>query len=160
MELHVGTKVINAKPMTRLEYNVFRGWTMPENENGDDEGFLVEYLDGGQANTEEYDGYVSWSPKEVFVNAYKASGSMGFGAAIELLKNGCKMARKGWNGKGMYLLYLDDGYSNSQFQVHERQGMTVGTLNPWIGMNTANNQFVPWTASQTDMLSEDWEIVA
>ena len=39
--------------------------------NGDDEGYLVEYTDGGKANTPQYDGYVSWSPKDVFERAYK-----------------------------------------------------------------------------------------
>lgn len=64
-------KIINAKPMTRIEYNMFRGWTLPENENGEDEGYLVEYTDGGKANTDQYKGYVSWSPKDVFERAYK-----------------------------------------------------------------------------------------
>ena len=40
------TKAVNAKPMMRQEYNDFRGWQLPENENGADEGYLVEYQDG------------------------------------------------------------------------------------------------------------------
>jgi len=71
MKKYVGMKIINAKPMTRIEYNMFRGWTLPENENGEDEGYLVEYTDGGKANTDQYKGYVSWSPKDVFERAYK-----------------------------------------------------------------------------------------
>lgn len=59
-------KVVNAKPMTRAEYNAFRGWELPADENGDDAGFLVEYIDGGQAKTTEYAGYVSWSPVAAF----------------------------------------------------------------------------------------------
>lgn len=71
MKRYIGTKVINAKPMNRLEYNEFRGWTLPADENGADEGYLVEYVDGGKPNTPQYAGYVSWSPKEQFEKAYK-----------------------------------------------------------------------------------------
>ena len=56
--------------MTRKEYNDFRGWSVPANEDGNDEGFLVEYIDGGNPNTPSYAGYVSWSPKDVFEKAY------------------------------------------------------------------------------------------
>lgn len=71
MKKYVGMKIINAKPMSRLEYNTFRGWELPADEDGSDEGYLVEYIDGGKANTEQYKGYVSWSPKDVFERAYK-----------------------------------------------------------------------------------------
>ena len=70
MKTYRGTKVINAQPMTRLEYNIFRGWSLPADENGADEGFLVEYTEGGKANTPTFKGYISWSPKDVFEKAY------------------------------------------------------------------------------------------
>jgi len=139
MKRFIGTKLINALPMTRLEYNVFRGWELPADENGEDEGYLVEYLDGGKPNTTQYAGYVSWIPKEQLENAYRPTDGLNFGLAIEALKKGFKVARAGWNGKGMWL--LADGL-------------------PWIGMKTADNKFVPWLASQTDMLADDWQIVA
>lgn len=71
MKHYIGTKLIKALPMTRKEYNDFRGWELPADENGDDAGYLVEYADGGQANTEKYAGYVSWSPTAVFEQAYE-----------------------------------------------------------------------------------------
>jgi hypothetical protein len=71
MKRFIGIKFVNAKPMTRGDYNEFRGWVVPPDEDGSDEGFLVEYVDGGKANTKEYNGYVSWSPKDVFERAYK-----------------------------------------------------------------------------------------
>lgn len=70
MRRYTGTKEVNATPMTRAAYNEFRGWELPADENGDDEGYLVEYVDGGKANTTQYAGYVSWSPKDVFERAY------------------------------------------------------------------------------------------
>lgn len=72
MQKYIGTKTINAKPMTRLEYNELRGWTVPPDENPSDDGYLVEYVDGGQANHPDYAGYISWSPKAVFERAYQA----------------------------------------------------------------------------------------
>lgn len=73
MKKYIGTKEINAMPMNRQEYNNFRGWKLPDDEDGADEGYLVEYVDGGKANTTQHNGYVSWSPKDVFERAYKVS---------------------------------------------------------------------------------------
>ena len=70
MKLYEGKKQIKATPMTRQAYNDYRGWELPEDEDGSDEGFLVEYLDGGKANHPDHKGYISWSPKVVFERAY------------------------------------------------------------------------------------------
>ncbi len=59
---YVGTKAIYAVPMTRGEYNVYRGWQIPSDENPEDEGYRVEYL---------LDGYISWSPKATFEASYE-----------------------------------------------------------------------------------------
>lgn len=71
MKAYVGTKAINAKPITRGEYNAVRGWAIPEDENPEDEGYMVEYAESFEGNVEGYDGYVTWSPKDVFERAYK-----------------------------------------------------------------------------------------
>jgi hypothetical protein len=68
---YIGTKVIQGWPMTRAAYNTYRGWALPENENGADEGYLVEYLDGGKPNDSRHAGYISWSPKAQFDAAYR-----------------------------------------------------------------------------------------
>lgn len=71
---------------------------------------------------------------------------MNFGDAIIALKEGKKVQRIGWNGKGMWLnLQVPDDHSK----------MTL----PYIYMYTADKNQVPWLASQTDILSEDWQIV-
>lgn len=172
MKQHIGVKLINAKPMTRQEYNDFRGWQLPADENGADEGFLVEYLDGGKGNTDLYAGYVSWSPAEVFNRAYRPTDGLTFGLAIEALKAGHKVARRGWNGKGMWLSLSCDGerkipaenfWSPHNAQFARDNGGTAIVL-PSITMKTTNAQgrvaiLMGWLASQTDMLSEDWEIV-
>lgn len=63
-------KKVKAEPMNRLDYNNLRGWLLPSDECGEDEGYLVEYMDGGKANHPDFSGYISWSPKEVFEAGY------------------------------------------------------------------------------------------
>ena len=58
---YIGAKIIAAREMTRGEYNDYRRWTIPENENPADKGYLVIYSDD----------YESWSPKQVFETAYR-----------------------------------------------------------------------------------------
>lgn len=75
MNTYIGTKLIQAQPMTRAAYNDYRAWTLPALENGADEGYLVEYLDGGQPNDSRHAGYISWSPKAQFEAAYLSIGN-------------------------------------------------------------------------------------
>ena len=163
MQEFYGTKKIAAKAMTRLEYNQFRGWAMAINENGNDEGYLVEYLDGGMPNVEGYAGYVSWSPKEQFENAYQPTEALSFGHAIVAMKEGKKVARAGWNGKGMFLILVGgtvDVKLNDGSPYQEALNSNIVTINPHIDMYTATGEFQPgWLASQTDILAKDWCIV-
>ena len=80
---------------------------------------------------------------------------MNFGLALEELKNGNKVRRKGWNGKGIFIEL-------------QRPTETSKMTHPYISIDTTglqtSNEFapralVPWLASQTDMLAEDWELV-
>lgn len=112
-------------------------------------GYYVKYKDG----------YESWSPADAFNEGYdliKCAVSS-FGMAIEALRIGKKVSRKGWNGKGMWLSHVEP-YNNHQFDLIEKPG-AEGTFLPYIGMKTADNGYVPWLASQTDMLAYDWHIV-
>lgn len=164
---YIGTKIINAKPMTRAEYNTFRRWELPSDENGADEGYLVEYMDGGVPNTTDYEGYVSWSPKEQFENAYRETDGLPFGLAIEALKKGLRVARAGWNGKGMWLAYspgvsdlpAEKFWAGPNRDHAIQQGGTAHVL-PCITMKTATGEILMgWLASQSDMLADDWMIV-
>lgn len=69
MRPYIGIKRVFASQMTRGEYNKLRGWSLPENENPDDEGYLVEYEDS-TPNVKNFEGYISWSPKEPFEKHY------------------------------------------------------------------------------------------
>ena len=160
MQQHIGTTLINAKPMSRQAYNELRGWTVPADENPSDEGYLVEYIDGGQSNHPDFKGYISWSPKEQFENAYRPTTGMSFGLAIEALKKGHLVQREGWNGKGLKLALVGRGAGG----FYEISFSEVSTL-PYIviiyplGAKNTPGAIVPWLASQTDMLADDWQIV-
>jgi hypothetical protein len=162
MKRYIGVKEINATPMDRQAYNDLRGWTLPADENGDDEGYLVEYIDGGKANTDLYAGYISWSPKDVFERAYKRTEGLAFGLALELLKIGHKVARKGWNGKGMFIYYVpansypvQTGAAKSYFGEN-----SMVPYNAYMAIKNVDNTVSTWVPSVNDCLSDDWEVVA
>lgn len=56
--------------MNRADYDAYRGWELPKDEDGTDDGYLVEYVDGGKPNHPDHKGYISWSPKEQFDGGY------------------------------------------------------------------------------------------
>lgn len=170
MKTYIGTKIIKATPMNRADYNTFRGWTLPPDENGADEGYFVEYLDGGKPNTPHYAGYISWSPKEQFENAYRETVGLPFGLAIEALKMGKRVARAGWNGKGMWLslsgpspyrsITADAFWSKNNADYARSTIDGCANVLPCITMKTATGEILMgWLASQTDMLADDWVIL-
>lgn len=88
-----------------------------------------------------------------------------FGWAVRALKSGERVRRRGWNGKGMWLAY-QKGYPDGipiNKNTAEATGLPEGTVLrfcPYLMMFTAQGDFVPWLASQTDMLAEDWELAS
>ena len=80
---------------------------------------------------------------------------MNFGQAIEMLKKGLKVARKGWNGNGIFIeLQVPDAHSKMTQPYIFIDTLGLQTNNP-----NAPKGRVPWLASQTDMLAEDWIII-
>lgn len=162
MKRYIGTKLIAAVAMTRAAYNDLRGWTLPANEDGADDGYLVEYLDGGKPNLEGYAGYVSWSPKEQFEAAYRPAHEMTFGLAIEALKRGDTVARTGWNGKGMFVYLVPANAYPAQTgaaKAHFGEGALV-PYNAYMALVSATGLVSTWVPSVTDVLAEDWAIVS
>lgn len=139
MQKFIGTKIIHAEPCAK-NYGPPEGHGQP--------GYTVA------------DGYTSWSPAAEFEEAYRPCDAMTFGFAIEALKKGLRVARSGWNGKGMFVFIIQG--SNDIAKLH---GYGFGecsgepTFRDSVFMKTVDNQLVPWTVSQTDMLAEDWVIV-
>lgn len=141
MQTFIGTKIIKAEPEAR----------------DGKPGWLVEYADG----------YQSWSPNKAFEEAYQPLDRMSFGHAIVMLKAGKRVARKGWNGKGMWLV-LVRGTPVAELRkgtvYQEATGLDVLEILPHIDMWTINAEgrraMLPgWLASQSDMLADDWTVV-
>jgi hypothetical protein len=90
---------------------------------------------------------------------------LSFGDAVAALKEGLRVARSGWNGKGMFLSLVKgrdtDYHINSEVFGTGNDGNSQYQLPVLdaIYMKTADNKLVPWLASQTDVLAEDWQIV-
>lgn len=126
----IGTKVVTA-------------W---QQERDGQPGYAVQYADG----------YTSWCPAEAFNEAYRAAEGEGqrltFGDAVHFLKAGRRVARTGWNGKGLWLeLQRPD--------AHSKMTLPYLFLNyPADAINTPGAR-VPWLASQTDVLADDWVLV-
>ena len=87
---------------------------------------------------------------------------MNFSEALKAVKEGKRISRAGWNGKGMYLFLV----AGSQFKVNREPLLSMlgeGTIvnyHAHIDMKTADDFIVPWLASQTDLLADDWGTVS
>lgn len=91
----------------------------------------------------------------------RTESGLSFGLAIEAMKQGRRVARAGWNGKGMWLCLVEYSCNEApeEHPHYHHHGVADVTGLPWIGMKTADDHFVPWLASQTDMLADDWVLV-
>lgn len=145
MTIYYGTKKVRAEPQER----------------DGNAGYSVLYEDG----------YKSWSPRSTFEAAYRENGQMGFGHALEALKQGYKVGRSGWNGVGMFIVLMPHLYlppfstQDTNRKVNDRTAKWIGEdtpldCQPYFALYTAQKLWQPgWLASQADMLTEDWGIV-
>lgn len=207
MKQFTAVKKVKAKLMNRQAYNALRGWDLPADEDGSDEGYLTEDMNAA-SNLEGWDGFISWVPKAMFDDQFceidaaqvctapqdpnheltqdevatlasggslcdcadftqyggdcpiEAGDQFDFGSAIYLLKIGKKVMRDGWNGKAMFLYYVPAAsYPMQRNSLETMAGVFEGDMVPYgayIAMKTAQNNVVPWLASQTDVLATDW----
>lgn len=160
MQKYIRCHIVEAEPMTRGDYNKHRGREIPANENPADEGYHVVYPDG----------YESWCPKAQFEAAGRPIDGMTFGQAIEAMKQGKKVARRGWNGKGMFLWLKPETSIKSEWCKDEMlKGLVEGNGGEILGLGTIcmythdstgrKAILTGWLASQSDMLYDDWVIV-
>jgi hypothetical protein len=139
-------------------YNEYRGWTLPPDEQYDTEGYLIEYEPrlGEESNLKDkaHEGYVSWTPKQVFDEAYHSLlDSLPFGLAVELAKQGFSVARRDW---------LVSGLKVRMQQPSTGSDMTHNYLYlQYPAMSIHGNSFnkMPWIPLQADVFSSDWHVV-
>ena len=149
MKQYIGTKIIQAEPAYRLDKKTVQpaDWPIPAGSQAD-EGYAVRYPDG----------YMSWSPKAVFEEAYRPTDNLNFGLAIEAVKKGKKISRAGWNGKGQYVqLATCISYTDPAGAVVNAEHKAIG--NQALAFVGTSGVQLGWLASQADMLADDWTIV-
>ena len=154
MKKYIGTKTIEAEPAYRFSGRGGSFW-VPKSDVEElpawvtvEDGYEVRYPDG----------YTSWSPKDVFEEAYRPADAMPFGLAIEAAKRGHKITRRGWNEKNQYVeLATDISYTDAGGTVINAEHQAIGSR-ALAFVGTSGVQ-MGWLASQADMLAEDWEIV-
>ena len=135
MKKFIGTKVIMAEPMTMTEAQKVLGRELKP-ATVEEDGYLVEYKDG----------YKSWSPKDVFESAYYEAGDdLDFGCALDLLKAGIAVRRKGWNGKGLFIVKQIPSHIEGDI-IPKMLIITDGIADFWV-------------PSSSDVFAEDWEVV-
>ena len=239
MKKYIGTKVLKAVPMNRGDYNILRGWNIPKNEDPKEDGYLVEYQDGGKPNHPDYEGYISWSPKDVFEKAYQLAEThidrlciekkdlaekfekcsafvrsdkfrevvkndiqafllvlqrelmgrynqvldyrlfedsfrmerMSFGMAIEAFKFGLAIRRKGWYGKGLFVVKQIPAHITEEIIpkmqslpqsakdiIMSRENKVIDYTSQMLIINP-DGRADSWVPSVSDVFAEDWEIV-
>lgn len=148
MRKYIGTKIIQAVPAVRIDGVIYTyDEPIPRAMNREN-GYKVIYPDG----------YVSFSPKDVFEEAYRPTDDMSFGLAIEAAKKGHKIARRGWNGKNQYIeLAHSISYVSPDLRVINCNHDSIGNK-AFAFVGTSGVQ-MGWLASQADMLADDWYIV-
>ena len=159
MKKYIGLKVVKAEPMTMTEAQKVLGREIKP-ATVEEDGYLVEYKDG----------YKSWSPKSTFEEAYHEVSSVNFGGAIDLLKAGFAVRRKGWNGKGLFVVkqipahITGDIIPNMQSLPQIAKDILMNRENPHIDYTNQmliinqDGRADSWVPSVSDVFAEDWEI--
>ena len=135
MKKYIGTKIIEAEPAIRKGGKVYgEGEAIPRSMETVEEGYRVRYPDG----------YVSWSPKAVFEQAYRPADGMNFGLALEAMKQGKGAHLPHWKPDVVIRVQYPDEYSK----------MTA----PYLYVESRYGR-VPWKETMIELFSDQWQIV-
>lgn len=164
LKKYIGTKVVEARPMNEI-YAESIGYA----HNSDNH----EWRNGYHVRCTNPDGsfYDSWYPKSVFEKAYHEVKGMNFGEVIEALKTGLAVRRKGWNGKGLFVVkqvpahISADIIPNMQSLPQSAKDIIMARAEPHIAYTNQMLIIHPdgradsWVPSSSDVFAEDWELV-
>lgn len=161
MKKYIGTKIVNATPAWLVDNNVYlKDEDVPSSMNRKD-GYIVV----------SEDGYESWSSKSMFEKIYHEVGTMDFGGAMHCLKAGLAVRRRGWNGKGLFIVkqvpthIIGDIIPNMQSLPQSAKNILMSRENPHIDYTNQMLIINPdgradsWVPSSSDVFAEDWELV-
>lgn len=135
---YIGTKIVTAFPQ----------------EKDGKQGYGVIYADG----------YTSWSPQEAFDESYRAiereDQALTFGDALHMLKLGKRIARSGWNGKGMFVYYVPaNSYQATTETAKQYFKGDLVPYNAYMAIKNVNDSVSTWVPSVNDCLANDWQII-
>ena len=166
MKTYICSKIIHAVPTKLVNgYPWPEGLPLPEisepEQINEHCGCTAETRieDGYMFTTSKDDKYPQFMTADEFEKVCRSTEDMTFGDALLVLKQGERVARKGWNGKNMYvfLAYEADFVTDADISAFDQLEVEVADM---LVMKTAQDTFQPgWLASQADMLAEDWYIV-
>lgn len=122
---YVGTKPVLATPMTRMAYNMYRGWALPANEDPSDNGFLVEHFEANTPNHEDHLGYISWLPADVFHSLYQPASKK---AVMTREQVDAALASKEWAGKRITPEMLEQEIVSEGYHVFPGTTLTICIL--------------------------------
>lgn len=160
---YVGVKTVYARGMTRGDYNHFRGWQVPDNEDPRDDGYLIE--DHGFAVQQDLvgkaHGYVTWLPKDVFEKSYTERDVAFFGIsqAIDVLKRGGRVARDGWLMKSTYIVLINGSAVTPSINNNYGNGDAITPVGDVIYILSSDNTLIPYTPTIADLSAQDWKVV-
>jgi len=138
MGKYIGVKIVEAEAMGLHDFNENHNHNKVITSTQGNEGYKVVYPDG----------YVSWSPKVVFEEAYRKTNGMTLGLAIEATGKGFCVEREGWNGKNMHV---------TRTKLYTPEGIQIN--NDCLLLFNVTGKYNTWVPSITDILAEDWRIV-
>lgn len=170
---YIGTKNVLARPMTRGAYNEYQGWIIPHDQDPEDEGYLIEYLDGGKGNHPKHENYISWSPKDVFERSYveqltNVNGQLDFSDALRALKFGHRVQRSGWNAKDQWLAVSNPesavvdaaNFCSPHSRAYAERNGGSAVVPPCILIKNAQGEIqMGWAPSPGDMFANDWVVI-
>lgn len=143
----IGAFMATARPMTRQEYNDERGWTVPADENPNDAGYVLATINP----LKPVDSHISWVPEQMYKDSYIENGALNFGQAWNaVMKHGCTIQRKGWNGKGLLASVSGVDLANAE---ENSDSITAGII------VYPNGDTSLWVPSPTDLVATDWSII-
>lgn len=167
MKTYIGMKVVQAKPAVTVNGCIWPdGMALPAEYTRPSLKENLEQKDCGPVISEGYvyigdHKYPVFEEKEEFEKRFFDAENVTFSIALDAMKRGGRIARKGWNGKGMYVFLADDVEFRTEADISEFENAEDGVYtSEMMVLRTAQGTFQPgWLATQSDILADDWYVL-